>query len=128
MKIRCLNTEGYSGLTAGKEYEALKSGESRFYISNDTGYISAYSERMFEEVPGPDPTLFHKHRDIMIAYANNKNLPIQLQVNAEGLWKEVDHPQWADHLKYRIKPDNSEKIKQIKAQIAELQEQVEELE
>ena len=52
----------------------------------------------------------HKHADLMIAYANNKNLEVQFRMNEQSEWCDVEAlPGWLEDLEYRIKPKQAKK-------------------
>lgn len=44
----------------------------------------------------------HKHRDLIIAWANGAQ--IQIRYSAEGSWMDTNTPRWYAHYEYRIKP------------------------
>ena len=53
----------------------------------------------------------HKHADLMIAYANDTSLAIQVRDSSED-WEDIDKgltPAFYNHLQYRIKPKEAEK-------------------
>ena len=54
----------------------------------------------------------HKHADLMIAYANDTSLAIQVRDSSEDDWEDIDKgltPAFYNHLQYRIKPKQAEK-------------------
>lgn len=48
----------------------------------------------------------HKHADLMIAYANNPSLQIEIDLG-DG-WKDCDSPAFRPYFEYRIKPKTME--------------------
>lgn len=51
----------------------------------------------------------HKHADVMIAYANDKNLEVQFRMSEQRKWCDAPLPGWQEELEYRIKPKEAEK-------------------
>ena len=51
----------------------------------------------------------HKHADLMIAYANDKNLEVQYRMNEQSKWCDIPLPGWSEELEYRIKPKEAKK-------------------
>lgn len=47
----------------------------------------------------------HKHADLMIAYANDTSLVIEVCEEGGGDWCETSQPLWRTDLRYRIKPE-----------------------
>ena len=72
----------------------------------------------------PNPP--HKHRDLIIEWADGA----EIQVIYDGKWVDQTHPDWENSLKYRVKPQKTEKdleIEAIQKQIDELKERLEKL-
>ena len=51
----------------------------------------------------------HKHADLMIAYANDKNLEVQFYMSEQSKWCDAPLPGWQEELEYRIKPKEARK-------------------
>ena len=51
---------------------------------------------------------YHPHRDLMIEYANDKNIEIQVSINDK--WEDIDSPLFFDDRKCRKKPKVSKKV------------------
>lgn len=47
----------------------------------------------------------HEHADVMVAYANNKDLKIQYFSTTDNMWRDADTPTFNKDLEYRIKPE-----------------------
>ena len=68
----------------------------------------------------------HKHRDLIIEWANGADI----QVMYHGNWVDQFDPDWEDSWEYRIKPQKSERdieIENIQKQMDELKERLEKL-
>lgn len=68
------------------------------------------------------------HYDLIIAWANGAE--IQVKEIGSGRWLDRENPQFAEHLKYRIKPTESEKdlkIGELQKKAKEIQEELEKL-
>lgn len=48
----------------------------------------------------------HRHADLMIAYAENRNLQIEIFSPRYNEWREVCQPTFHQDYLYRIKPNN----------------------
>lgn len=73
------------------------------------------------EYPNPP----HKHRDLIIAWANGAE--IEFRSNPKNPWIPRDIPMWADSSEYRIKPAKSEaelELEKLEKQAEELQNQI----
>jgi hypothetical protein len=46
----------------------------------------------------------HKHRDLIIAWANDKSLEIQYETT-DHEWRDASSPAWNEDYGYRIKPE-----------------------
>lgn len=44
----------------------------------------------------------HKHRDVIIAWANGEE--VQSRLIGTKTWDDICHPRWSDSQEYRIKP------------------------
>ena len=72
----------------------------------------------------PNPP--HKHRDVIIEWANGADI----QVWADNDWFDDAMPNWYGIVKYRVKPQKSERdieIESIQKQMDELKERLENL-
>ena len=49
----------------------------------------------------------HKHRDVIIAWANGEE--IESFVTKLGMWQPCEHPVWTENCEYRIKPKRVKK-------------------
>lgn len=68
------------------------------------------------------------HYDLIIAWANGAD--IQVKEIGSGRWLDRENPQFAEHLKYRIKPEKTEKdlkIEELQKKAKEIQEELEKL-
>lgn len=100
--------------------------------SDDGGFIGIdgspchyYAER-FELVSELTP---HVHQEVIIAYANGEK--IQHFCDHMGEWFEIKSPAFHPDIKYRVKPQKTEKelkIEELKETIDDLQKQINELE
>jgi len=52
----------------------------------------------------------HKHRDLIIAWANGETIEVCCNNNQ---WKVETRPDWWTDVKYRVKPDIRTKLKQV---------------
>lgn len=72
----------------------------------------------------PNPP--HKHRDLIIAYANGAD--IEYWGEGHSVWFRIKNPSWNETIQYRIKPTKSAKdieIEQIQAEMDKLKERLE---
>lgn len=44
----------------------------------------------------------HKHHDLIVAWAANKDLQIEWRQNSNNNWSRTKNPGWDEHLEYRI--------------------------
>ena len=52
----------------------------------------------------------HKHRDVIIAWANGEKIE---WMDPSGKWQKIDEPNWLEHHQYRIKPKRVKKDRWI---------------
>ena len=52
----------------------------------------------------------HVHKEVMIAYANDSSLTIQLWSRESGKWQDVYDPAFNPDVEYRIKPDKNQQL------------------
>ena len=120
-KVRLKSGHKFSN---GAEVATIKVVEHNVahFIELKTWEWEAALELVVLKYPNPP----HKHRDLIIEWANGAD--IQLSVNRE--WVHLDNPTWASGLEYRVKPQKSEKdleIESIQKQMDELKERLEKL-
>lgn len=75
------------------------------------------------------PNPLHKHRDLIIAWANGTEIEY-FSTDFGEMWVETKNPCWDTRLKYRIKPTKSVKdieIEQIQAEMDKLKERLEKI-
>lgn len=77
----------------------------------------------YEEVEYPNPP--HKHKDLIIAWANGADIEFWSEV-CQG-WKEICKPTWTEDFNYRIKPKQPSEIEKIEIEMRELSEKQKEL-
>ena len=47
----------------------------------------------------------HPHADLIIQWANNTKLKLQIWRGASCCWEDINHPRWNKECLYRIKPE-----------------------
>jgi hypothetical protein len=52
----------------------------------------------------------HPHADLMIAYANDDTLEIQVRLHEFGIWQSIRNPNWDAEFQYRIKPQPKKNV------------------
>lgn len=73
-----------------------------------------------------DTSKYHPHHDVIVAWA--KGAKLQRKDTAASPWADIQTPMFFSHYQYRVKPDNEDKIREIKKTIKELEAQIKELE
>jgi len=72
-----------------------------------------------------DTSKWHKHRDLIIAWANGAE--IQSQASNETKWSSVNSPNWFTRYNYRIKPSEPSELEKLEAKYIELGNAIKEL-
>ena len=120
-KVRLKSGNKFSNGEEIATIEAIKEDVVSFTELNTWAW---FSQLELASIEYPNPP--HKHRDLIIEWANGAD--IQLSVNRE--WVHLDNPTWASGLEYRVKPQKTEKdleIESIQKQMDELKERLEKL-
>lgn len=82
---------------------------------------------LYEEEPKEDTSKWHKHHDLIIAWA--KGAKVQFKCKVDNKWHDVVNGySWHDSYEYRIKPKASQKeISELESQIKELSEKLKQM-
>ena len=108
--VRCITAGAYSQIKKDKVYAVLHGGfcgSGTVRIHNDSGVDYFYESNLFELVTEKENTVTtekkpHKHRDLIIAWANGATIQICLDT---GYWCDDPYPAWDGEFVYRIKPE-----------------------
>ena len=107
-----IGNSGYSSASIGREVKVSIGGNTA--IEGGGGF---YIESPAIKYPNPP----HKHRDLIIAWANGAD--IQYRSKNDGEWITHTEPRWLDSFIYRIKPAKTPlelKIEKLEAKLAKL--------
>jgi len=74
--------------------------------------------------PYVDNRKHHKHRDLIIAWANGDEIEC---MNDAGKWSRSTHPTWRIYRSYRIKPSEPTELEKLEAKYKELGDAIKEL-
>lgn len=103
--VRCIDSANYVYITTGEEYVVKDAGEDWIEIVTDKGKYFCYDSKLFEPVEEPKQTANkpHKHKDLIIAWANGAEIECYSPTDNE--WYGISNPDWYEHMLYRIKPE-----------------------
>lgn len=108
-KVCCKHGENYYRIKIGKVYEVkgTVTGGDVIRIINDVGTEYYYESNLFELVTEKEITVNaekkpHKHRDLIIAWANGATVQSKID---DDLWQDERYPDWDEGFEYRIKPE-----------------------
>lgn len=132
-KVVCVDADRNNYIDVGGTYEVLSvTSRGDVYISNGSNTIGWYNECLFElatpKVSYPTPNPPHKHRDLIIAWANGAE--IEHFNTCYDRWQRCASPSWNSEDQYRIKPSKSEKQilkEELQAKAQELLNKIKEL-
>ena len=117
-----------NGVFLGGEYIVNRSRPTGWInLSGVGGDLCWWDSSYFELVEPQYPNPPHKHRDLIIAWANGAGVEYFSTAHGE-VWVETKDPCWDTILNYRIKPTKSAKdieIEQIQAEMEKLKERLE---
>lgn len=121
------NNDPEKGVFLGGEYIVDRSKEDRWITLSGVGGDSCWWDPdYFELVELQYPNPPHKHRDLIIAWANGAEIEFYSKI-CSG-WSNIKNPCWSEDTQYRIKPTKSAKdieIEQIQAEMDKLKERLE---
>ena len=61
----------------------------------------------------------HKHKDVIIAWANGAQIQFQSSLMKESNeWEDIRTPTWATNIEYRIKPEPKESVHTFRIGVA----------
>ena len=106
-KVLCIDDGGYSSLELGNVYTVYQSTISSVGIATDVYGGEYYDNDLFELVTEKENTVTtekkpHKHRDLIIAWANGATIQTYLDID---YWCDDPYPEWDGEFVYRIKPE-----------------------
>ena len=58
----------------------------------------------------------HKHKDVIIAWANGAQ--IQFQTEGSETWNDIKVPAWTEYVQYRVKPEPKESVHTFRIGVA----------
>lgn len=131
-KVVCI-AESFGGtLTAGKEYVVLRACGRELVLENDNRMDGpqAWFASRFEL----SKSNYHPHHDLIIQWAKGAKIEryydSHFRAGVVEEWLEEATPMWYKYVQYRVKPEPSEKDKQIsdiQLQMKELSDKLEKL-
>ena len=125
--VECVSAYQCEYLSVGKMYKVISNEFGKLTVLNDKGQQFSYDRCLFK-LPHNYPNPPHKHKDLIIAWANGADIQY---IECEGNWRDiVGDPLWARGLSYRIKPNKSNKdiqIEELEAKASELLAKIKEL-
>lgn len=126
--VMCVSIGNACYLTAGRFYnvDGVRSG-GYIEVVNNNGELFPYSRDRFKLFDPNYPNPPHKHKDLIIAWANGAEIEV---MGTTGSWCVVEDPAWRGIGKYRIKPTKSAKdvqIEELEAKAKELLDKITEL-
>ena len=132
-KIISVSDNGF-GIRIGGVYTVLKHEDIFVYLLNEGGddrkrlakYYTLYEEA--DESPQEDKTKWHKHHDLIVAWAKGEEVEYRNKLFKE--WITLDHEEavWESTTEYRLNPAKKEQeVSEIEQQIKELSEKLTQL-
>lgn len=94
----------------------------------DSKHEYPFNSSYFELVEAEDKSKWHKHHDVIVAWAKGSKVQIFGAVHKE--WMDCECPSFGVNRKYRIKPEKSEaeiELEKLQEKINELQQQADKL-
>ena len=103
--IECVDAGGNVHITEGIIYTVTGVNSLGVCIVDNKDNSSFFNDFRFKlATKYPNPP--HKHRDLIIAWANGAEIEVHTTFNT---WKLMKSPQWGEYNTYRIKPTKTEK-------------------
>ena len=115
------------GVFLGGEYNVDRANQTGLITLSGVGGDSCWWDSNYFELVEPQyPNPPHKHRDLIVAWANGADIEFYSEINSG--WLNIVAPTWDENTQYRIKPTKSAKdieIEQIQAEMDKLKERLE---